>query len=127
MEISLKLRVIFLLFGTGFIFTPAGHSWMKARVVDAYNETPEGDRRNSNLGDRFLWVAYFRGSITLDSDRAMDMYKEFCGYKFRGPSGDDYMLKFAIPNFFFHVTTTHDILRNQGVAVGKADYLGAYS
>lgn len=42
-------------------------------------------------------------------------------------TGDDYMLKFAIPNFFFHVTTTHDILRNQGVAVGKADYLGAYS
>ena len=41
-------------------------------------------------------------------------------------TGDDYMLKFALPNFFFHVTTTHDILRNQGVAVGKIDYLGAY-
>jgi hypothetical protein len=42
-------------------------------------------------------------------------------------AGDDYVLKFALPNFFFHVTTTHDILRNQGVAVGKVDYLGAYS
>jgi hypothetical protein len=40
--------------------------------------------------------------------------------------GDDYVLKFALPNFFFHVTTTHDILRNQGVAVGKIDFLGPY-
>ncbi|VVE33737.1 DUF1993 domain-containing protein [Pandoraea soli] len=38
----------------------------------------------------------------------------------------DYVLKFALPNFYFHVTTTHDILRAQGVAVGKADYLGPY-
>ena len=41
--------------------------------------------------------------------------------------GDDYVLRFAIPNFFFHVTTAHDILRNQGVPVGKIDYLGPYS
>ncbi|VVE24320.1 DUF1993 domain-containing protein [Pandoraea cepalis] len=38
----------------------------------------------------------------------------------------DYLLKFALPNFYFHVTTTHDILRAQGVAVGKTDYLGPY-
>ncbi len=41
-------------------------------------------------------------------------------------TGDDYVLKFAIPNFFFHVTTAYDILRHQGVPIGKADYLGAY-
>jgi hypothetical protein len=38
----------------------------------------------------------------------------------------DYLLKFALPNFYFHVTTAHDILRAQGVKVGKADYLGPY-
>jgi hypothetical protein len=41
-------------------------------------------------------------------------------------SGDDYLLKFAIPNFFFHIATAHGILRNQGVKIGKLDYLGAY-
>jgi hypothetical protein len=41
-------------------------------------------------------------------------------------AGDDYVLKFALPNFFFHVTTAHGILRNQGVAVGKVDFLGPY-
>jgi hypothetical protein len=40
--------------------------------------------------------------------------------------GDEYLLTFALPNFYFHVTTAHDILRNQGVPVGKLDYLGPY-
>lgn len=39
--------------------------------------------------------------------------------------GDSYLLTFALPNFFFHVATAHDILRSQGVKIGKMDYLGA--
>ncbi|WP_158903737.1 DUF1993 family protein [Burkholderia sp. L27(2015)] len=38
--------------------------------------------------------------------------------------GDDYLLNFALPNFYFHVTTAYDILRHSGVPVGKMDYLG---
>ena len=41
-------------------------------------------------------------------------------------SGDDYLLGFALPNFYFHVSMVHAILRNNGVAVGKLDYLGPY-
>lgn len=40
--------------------------------------------------------------------------------------GEDYLLRFALPNFFFHVTTAHDILRHKGVTIGKRDYLGPY-
>ncbi|GGA78136.1 hypothetical protein GCM10011491_01650 [Brucella endophytica] len=36
----------------------------------------------------------------------------------------DYVLGFAIPNFFFHVTTAYAILRHKGVPIGKMDYLG---
>jgi hypothetical protein len=39
-------------------------------------------------------------------------------------TAQEYLLQFAIPNFFFHVTTAYDILRHNGVAVGKLDYLG---
>lgn len=39
-------------------------------------------------------------------------------------TGQDYLLKFGLPNFYFHVTTAYDVLRNQGVPVGKRDYLG---
>ncbi len=41
--------------------------------------------------------------------------------------GEDYLTKFALPNFFFHVTTAHDILRSRGLPVGKMNYLGALS
>jgi hypothetical protein len=35
-----------------------------------------------------------------------------------------YMLSFSLPNFFFHATTAYDILRNNGVKLGKQDFLG---
>lgn len=38
--------------------------------------------------------------------------------------GDEYMLTFGLPNFYFHVATAHGILRHAGVVVGKRDYLG---
>jgi uncharacterized protein len=40
--------------------------------------------------------------------------------------GDEYLLTFALPNFFFHVTTAYDILRHSGVPIGKMDYLGSF-
>lgn len=41
--------------------------------------------------------------------------------------GEDYLAKFALPNFFFHVTTAHAILRSRGLPVGKTTYLGAFA
>lgn len=40
-------------------------------------------------------------------------------------SGVEYILKFALPNFYFHITTAQNILRHNGVHVGKLDYLGS--
>ena len=38
--------------------------------------------------------------------------------------GRDYLLFFALPNFYFHATTAYDLLRHNGVEVGKRDFLG---
>ncbi|MBI5507101.1 MAG: DUF1993 domain-containing protein [Deltaproteobacteria bacterium] len=38
--------------------------------------------------------------------------------------GDRYLNLIAIPNFYFHVTTAYAILRHNGVALGKADFIG---
>ncbi|MCP8466109.1 DUF1993 family protein [Pseudomonas sp. ZM23] len=38
--------------------------------------------------------------------------------------GSDFLLGFANPNFYFHITTAYDILRHNGVEVGKTDFLG---
>ena len=38
---------------------------------------------------------------------------------------DGFLHSFSLPNFFFHATTTYDILRMKGVPLGKMDFLGA--
>ncbi|MDC1527903.1 DUF1993 domain-containing protein [Gammaproteobacteria bacterium] len=39
-------------------------------------------------------------------------------------TGADFLNKWALPNLYFHITTTYSILRHNGVEVGKMDYLG---
>src|SRR5260221_3837535 len=39
-------------------------------------------------------------------------------------TGRSYILGFALPNFFFHITTAYDLLRHLGVPIGKRDFLG---
>jgi len=39
-------------------------------------------------------------------------------------SGQDYLLKWVMPNVYFHVTTAYNILRHNGVDLGKQDFLG---
>ena len=39
-------------------------------------------------------------------------------------SGETFLRQFALPNFYFHATTTYALLRHAGVELGKADFLG---
>jgi hypothetical protein len=39
-------------------------------------------------------------------------------------TGLNYLVQYALPNFFFHVTTAYAILRHNGLEIGKADYIG---
>lgn len=38
----------------------------------------------------------------------------------------DYALKYGMPQFFFHVTTAYNLLRHNGIEIGKKDYMGTY-
>ena len=38
--------------------------------------------------------------------------------------GQGYLLHFALPNFYFHLTTAYAILRHNGVELGKGDFIG---
>jgi hypothetical protein len=46
--------------------------------------------------------------------------------KERKLSGQAYLSNYGLPQFFFHATTTYAILRHNGVAIGKKDFMGAY-
>lgn len=39
-------------------------------------------------------------------------------------TGQTFLQQWSLPNFFFHVTTAYALLRQAGVELGKADYLG---
>ena len=39
-------------------------------------------------------------------------------------SAEDFLLTFSLPNFYFHATTTYDMLRMKGTSIGKMDFMG---
>ena len=39
----------------------------------------------------------------------------------------EFLTRFSLPNFYFHVTTAYDILRHNGVALGQRNFLGVIS
>ncbi len=41
-------------------------------------------------------------------------------------SGQAYLLTYGLPQFFFHTTTAYALLRHNGIAIGKRDYMGAF-
>lgn len=48
------------------------------------------------------------------------------GEKTKHFTGQTYLFHYALPHFFFHATTAYDILRHNGVEVGKKDFIGSY-
>jgi hypothetical protein len=65
-----------------------------------------------------LDAAAFEGA----EDREVVLTRRGQEYRF---SGQAYLLAQAVPNFYFHAATAFDILRHNGVEIGKADFLGA--
>jgi uncharacterized protein len=41
-------------------------------------------------------------------------------------TASSYLFNYGLPHFFFHVVTAYDLLRHNGVEVGKKDYIGSY-
>ena len=46
--------------------------------------------------------------------------------KFDFKNGDDYLYRWILPHFFFHITTTYNIIRKNGVNLGKWDFTGKF-
>ena len=61
------------------------------------------------------------GALVGSDDREVVIkFPNGMGYRF---AGGQYLTGFALPNFFFHVTTAYAILRSAGVSLGKPDFL----
>lgn len=62
-------------------------------------------------------------STEVDALRGRDLVFDVGSYQARYLA-EEFLLSFSVPNFYFHATTAYGILRAQGVAIGKIDYLG---
>jgi len=87
---------------------------------------PDTEKSFAELKDRCdRTIAYLQGfgasSLSGSDDRQIELkFPNGSGYRFVGAQ---YLAGFALPNFFFHVTTAYAILRNAGVSLGKPDFL----
>lgn len=59
----------------------------------------------------------FDGARRIEMPLQPPLYAEMSGFEF--------LRDWALPNFYFHAVTAYDILRHEGVEIGKRDYMGA--
>ena len=87
---------------------------------------PDTESSLAELKDRLGRTVAFIESVRPASYEGADTrevelkFPNGMGYRF---SGAQYLTSFALPNFFFHVTTAYALLRAQGVSLGKPDFL----
>lgn len=92
-------------------------------------EIPIFDDNETTLGDlqaRIAKTIVFLDSITaeqIDGSENRDIVFSVHGTPMEF-KGRDYLLEWLFPNFYFHLTTAYNILRHNGVDIGKKDFLG---
>ena len=82
-----------------------------------------------DLQARIAKTLFFIGSIQatqINGSEERDIILRPGTAKEKTFTGQDYLLHYGLPQFFFHVTTAYAILRNKGVEIGKRDYMGTF-
>lgn len=78
------------------------------------------------LRNRIAETIFFISSFSeKDFTNALDMKVTTPRWEGKYLMGHEYVTQHSIPNMYFHVTTAYQILRHNGVVIGKKDYLGA--
>jgi hypothetical protein len=91
-------------------------------------EAPEHADKETNLAElktRIQETIKFLGTFTKEDFNGSEERK-ISQPRWEGKylNGLEYAIQYTLPNVYFHVTTTYSILRNNGVEVGKKDFLG---
>ena len=98
-----------------------------ARLSGTANPSfPDEEKTFAELQARIAKTLDFLGS--LKREQFADAAKRTVTIKVGGKdvelTGATYLSSSALPNFYFHVTTAYNILRHNGVEIGKGDFLG---
>lgn len=82
----------------------------------------------AELRERIARTVAFIGDLPRDAIEASAQRDIVTGSgaKVREFKGQDYLVHYAMPHFYFHATTAYALLRHNGVEVGKKDFIGSY-
>lgn len=81
------------------------------------------------LKERVTKTIAFLSTVTpeqIDGSEQRDIKLNIRGHELSF-KGHEYLLHFALPNFYFHATTAFVILRHNGLQIGKRDFMGMTS
>ena len=87
---------------------------------------PDEEKSFADLQARIAKTVDFLG--TLRKEQFADAATRTVTIKVAGNdmsfSGGEYFMGYAVPNFYFHLTTAYNILRHNGFELGKRDFMG---
>ena len=87
---------------------------------------PDSETSFDDLQARISATVSFLAAVppaAFEGQEDAELVLQFAGEQ-RVFTGRSYVLSFALPNFFFHITTAYDLLRHFSVPIGKQDFLG---
>lgn len=93
--------------------------------VPRYEDT---EKSFADLRERIARTVAFISDLPRDAIEASDQRDIVTGSgaKVREFKGQDYLVHYAMPHFYFHATTAYALLRHNGVEIGKKDFIGSY-
>jgi hypothetical protein len=98
-------------------------AWLSGQTPPKYEDN---ERTIDELRARIAKTIAFAKSVTADQYAgAAERRITFSWAPGKVMGGEDYLLQMVVPNTYFHIATAYDILRKNGVDVGKMDFLGA--
>jgi hypothetical protein len=87
---------------------------------------PDTEKTVDELRARLATAVAFVESVTPEAfEGAEDRLVPLPFLPGKGSRGRNYVIEMQLPNFWFHVMTTYAILRHNGVAIGKRDFIGS--
>jgi uncharacterized protein len=86
------------------------------------SEKESFDQLSARIADTIEHLNSVEGS-SFDGAKKRKISFELQGSRQFEGTGIEFLRDWSLPNFYFHVVTAYDILRNQGVQLGKRDYM----
>jgi uncharacterized protein len=103
-------------------YLKAGAAWLSGQTPPKH---PDTEKTVDEVRARIRKTVEFAEGIPEGAfSNAADQKIKVGWAQGRRVGGEDYLLQMIIPNVYFHVAMAYAILRNNGVDVGKMDFLG---